>query len=531
MTREEYLTLRFPIKGMDVSAAYMAQRPLTTVSAANVRAYDPTTQRARGASRSGLTRFINAVVGTLFVNGMGVIVTTAEAAEQGGGAVQTSESGRVVTLVVVDNGNVKTAVPGDTAWTSPTGGTGVLSATGRVFMASNNGIMYFADGTNWQKYNPATPAVSAWTASAGTLPVDSNNNAPRLICNWRGRVVLSGLIGDPQDIFMSAVGDGTDFDYSPSSQSPTQAVSLGTGNFGQVGAPITCLIPYTDDVLVIGTDSGIWLLRGDPMAGGSLDLVSNTIGMAWGKPYCQSPDGVIYFMSNKLGVYTMLPGQAPQRISQPIDNLLVPIDTGGNAISMAWNDRYQGAHLFVTPTVAAAPTTHYFFESRTGAWWPDSFASDQMDPLCCEILDGNDPDDRVTLIGCWDGYVRSLDPNATTDDQQPIESSVMLGPLLTQNFDKVLVKDIQAVLRSSSTAMSVEWAAFVGRTAEAALAAPAFKTGTWTGGDDGSGREYTNQIRAAGHALYLQLSSSSPWAMEAVRARVVRGSRTTMRGR
>ena len=44
-------------------------------------------------------------------------------------------------------------------------------------------------------YNPATDTVDDWTASAGTLPADGDSNTPRLICNWRNRIVLSGLMG------------------------------------------------------------------------------------------------------------------------------------------------------------------------------------------------------------------------------------------------------------------------------------------------------------------------------------------------
>ena len=104
--------------------------------------------------------------------------------------------------------------------------------------------VWFADGTNWCYYDPTTNAVSTWTANFGALPgVIGSLNTPRLICTWRGRTVLSGLIDDPENWFMSAVGDPTDWDYagqiltpgSMASTTPTQAVAGENAPQGTAG--------------------------------------------------------------------------------------------------------------------------------------------------------------------------------------------------------------------------------------------------------------------------------------------------------
>ena len=46
----------------------------------------------------------------------------------------------------------------------------------------------------------------------------------------------------------------------------------------------------------------------------------------------------------------------------------------------------------------------------------------------CYMLSMHDPDDRVTVIGCNDGYVRKFDATATTDDGTAISSYVYFGP-------------------------------------------------------------------------------------------------------
>jgi hypothetical protein len=527
---EQFTDVHFPFAGVDVSAAFERQpvRPTaeglyarTTPTGQNVRAFEAITRRMRGGVRPGLAKYVPvAPNGASLVQGMAVLVTDL------GGAVQSSQSGRVVTLVAVSQGEVRTAAAGATTWSTPTNNTAFsppLNATGILYSASNNQKLYFADGSNWCYFDPVTGSLETWVATAGSLPVDDAGNTPRLICTWRGRTVLSGLIFDPQDWFMSRVGDPTDFDYAPLSPGAAQAVAGISAPQGIVGDVVTALIPYTDDVLVFGCDHSIYMMRGDPMAGGSIDLISDTIGMAWGAAWCKDPFGTLYFMSNKMGVYALVPGQAPQRVSGPIDPLLYPLDSGLNTFLLIWDDRWQGFHLFVTPTAAAAVTTHYFYEARAGAWWTDQFASNAMNPLACCTFDGNNPGDRAALIGSWDGYVRYLSPDATNDDGITIQSSVVLGPINTPNMDEMLLKDIQAILAASSG--PVIYSVFVGATAELALSSAPVAVGTWS-----ANRNLLTYVRRSGHAVYVQLTSSFQWAMEAIRLRVATTGKVRRRG-
>ena len=442
--------------------------------------------------------------------------------------MQLSQSGRVVQLVAVSQGIVKVANPGDTTWTATvnnTGETPPLNYTGVLYSSPNNQLLFFVDGINYVYYKPSTNSVELWSTSvtAGTLPQDSESNYARLICTWRGRTVLSGLLKDPQNIFMSAVSDPFNWDYAPVSATPTQAVALNLSDLGFIGDAVTALIPYTDDVLIVGTDHEIRLIRGDPMGGGQVDLVSKSIGIAWGEAYCVDPYGTVYFISNRTGVYSLVPGQQPVRISQSIEPLLQSLDMGRNLFTMAWDDRNQGFHLFITWVDEPKVTTHYFYETRTAAWWQDQFADTNHNPLCCVTFDGNDPNDRRVLIGCWDGYVRSLDPTANTDDGTAIATEVWVGPLLTKDFDEILLKDIQGVLGESSG--EVDYAIHIGTTAEAALASDPINIGTL-----GPGRNLLDLVRFSGHAIYVVLTSTNQWSMEAIRARIATQGKVRRRG-
>jgi hypothetical protein len=429
---------------------------------------------------------------------------------------QSSSSQRVVTLVAVSGGNVYIAnaggvgwgvVPNNTAFSPP------LVSSGLVRSDSNNQKLWFADGTYYCYFDPSIPGVQTWAASQGILPVGSDNGTPRLICTWRGRTVLSGLVMDSQNWFMSAVGDPTNFNYNPTPVVATQAVDGNNSTLGKVGDVITTLIPYSDDILIFGGDHSIYMMTGDPMAGGQLMRISDSIGMAWGIPWAKDPYGAVYFVSNRMGIYTMTPGQSmPQRISQQIEQPLQLANTGTATIRLLWDDPWQGLHVYVTTSAAQGAATHFFWEQRTGAWWEDQYPNN-MNPQCCCVFDGNTPGDRHPLIGAWDGFVRQPTPTATNDDGTAISSSVMLGPLATQNLDDVLFKDMQAHLASGSS--SVSYSVYVGTTAEIALASGAVVTGTWQ-----AGRNANNFVRRSGHACWVGITATAQWAFEALRCSV-----------
>lgn len=532
---EQYLDLHFPAAGLDLTSAFCRQpnRPVgdnqdyarTCRVGVNVRGYESPGDRVRGGSREGFIKYVaQPVVAGWVIQDLNLLTLSK------GAPVQTSNSGRVVTLVAVSQGNVYYAVAGATSWTQATNNTGntpPLNFSGVMQSASLNQKLWFADGINAAYFDATAQTVEPWAATAGTLPIDSDNNRPRLIATWRGRVIQSGLLDDPQNIFMSAVGDPLNWDYSPLSTTPTQAVALNVAPCGVVGDVITGIVPYTDDTLIIGGDHTLWMLRGDPMSGGQIDLISDRIGMAWGQAWEKDPMGNIYFMSNQAAVFQLVPGQQPVRISQNVNQVIEDINTGTHTFRLLWNDNFQQLHVFCSTTAAPplsdSPDTHLVWEQRTQAWWTDQYANPNHNPLCCCTFDGNLPTDRSPIVGSWDGYVRAIDKSAPDDDGWPIQSRVVIGPLSTKDLDEIMYKDHQAVLGEASG--DVTFAIYVGRSAEAALLNPPVSTGTFK-----AGRNYTVPVRKAGHALYLDISSSNEWAFEQCRTLIATKGKVRRRG-
>lgn len=537
---KEFKDLHFPKSGFDTSLGFSFQpnRPVENKEYArscaigtNVRGHELLTLRGRGGQRPGLRKYILTQVAGLvwIVQDLNTIVII------GDPVTQPSQSGRIVTLVAVAQGNIFFANPGDVGWTPAINNTGEdppLNFVGVMQSTQCIQKLWFVDGTNYVVYNPHINQADAWVPTAGQMPQDEDGNLGRLICTWRGRVVISGLLLDPQNWFMSAVSDPTDWNYSGQdvdgtgiiSTTPTQAIAGNNAPQGLIGDVVTALIPYSDDILIFGGDSSIYMMRGDPMEGGQIDRVSDAIGFAWGEAWCKDPAGNVYFLSNRCGVWMFNPTSGPpQRISQAIENDLLQIDTGTHGVRLIWDDRFQGFHMFVTPLELPGASTHWFWESRNNAWWKDTFANSDMDPLCCCTFDGNLPNDRVPLIGSWDGFVRAIDPLARDDDGVPISSAVIIGPLLTKDLDDVMLDDLQAIL--GETSGSVSFAVYIGTTAEEALSSAPVLTGAW-----GPGRNLSSYVRRAAHAIYVKITATNPWAMEAIRARIQLLGKVRQRG-
>src|SRR5262245_47928709 len=218
MPADNMFDLHFPKGGVDVSRQAMSQpwrpgppgvegeptRIYTTALARTVRAYDPITRRWRAGSGAALARYVGSpVVAGKLIQHLNTVVGVSSTA--GTGTMQGSQLGRIVELVAVCQGRVFWASPTDdpddrtlTESTNSASTTPPLSFAGVVRSTANNQKLWLVDGTRYRQYTPITHVVSDWAATAGSLPrVSGTTDGCRLITTYRGRNVLSGLIGDP----------------------------------------------------------------------------------------------------------------------------------------------------------------------------------------------------------------------------------------------------------------------------------------------------------------------------------------------
>lgn len=327
-----------------------------------------------------------------------------------------------------------------------------------------------------------------------------------LIAVWGGRIVMSGLETDPNNIFMSAVGDPFDWDYSPDVQTIQQAVAGSvTNGYGKNPDIVTALIPYTDDVLLIGGSHSIRRQLGNPAEGGINASITDITGIAYGAAWCQSPEGVIYFFGSRGGVFKIDPQNGiPSKLTAiTIDERLTDLNLDQTIVTLQWDDRAIAVRVYITPTDGSA-TTHYVWDVRNEAWWPFSYKTASHNPMATHLMSGNAAADRRLLEYGQDGYIRMVDVDATSDDGSPIESFVYLGP-----FNAMMFVEIAATLSEDSN--NVTWSICSASSMERALSISPRQTGKIKGG-----RNASQWPRAFIENGYLRLSATGPWAMESL---------------
>ena len=433
-----------------------------------------------------------------------------------------------------------------------------------IFSAQFGNEIYYADGISPKYYSHAVTddgtrgSVKDWTldtysavevddfglsnTSHGelkgeSLPQDSLGNTPRLIEYWDDRLVLSGLMGSPQAWFMSRKGNPRDFDYRVQPADDNMAVATAFSPAGNVPDKVNALIPYNDDILIFGCDHSIFQMSGNPAMGGRIDMMSDVTGMAWGRAWCKDAQGAVYFFGSRGGVYKMVPGRIPSKVTTTsIDERLATIDQKANVIRMAWNDREEGVHLFVSPTDWTQASDHYFFDARMGAWWIDKFETTgtvgtQADTayvhntMSPHVFDGDDPDDRVLLLGGRDGAIYKWDISSKDDyngvTAVKIDSHVFMGPLSKADGSKVVLTELLGILAANSD--NVDYDVYVGKTAEEIISAIGTadedKYKRWSDGEFVAGRDRVDRRRAVAGDIFLKLRNYSlgeNWALEKI---------------
>lgn len=511
-----YAQLFWPIGGISSAQGFTTQPKNTCVDALNVRSVDPTTNRSRGAQRMGTSKYLASTL-----NSTNPIQNLEHITISGSVATSTGASVRGLRGVGVAGGTVKTFVRGG-AYGAVTNGTNALNTTtpyiGSAILFSQ---IFYADGVNWKKYDAPGNTVYPMVADYGSLPTDSNGNAPRLICTWRGRLVWSGLQGDPQNWFMSRQFDPLDYDYNPNVITRANAQQAVAGNNCEAGLVpdiVNSMIPYSDDILIFLCDHSIWQMTGDPASGGQIDRISDVVGGCFGTPWCKDGYGNVYFFGSRGGIYQMqpVPGAtaAPKRITlDNIDGSLLDVDLSNNIIRMEWDDRFQHVMIFVTP-IDGSETFNFAYDLRNDAFWIDQFSDASHNATAVHQMDGDDPNDRVVLVGGQDGVIRFLDLNAEDDDGIAIASYVILGPIQA-NSGRIRLKELRPVLGMNSDPVTLEL--YVGNSVEEAFNVdePMLQATIYPG------RGPAIRSGAVGQSLFLKLSNQSikeSWQYESIYA-------------
>ena len=362
-----------------------------------------------------------------------------------------------------------------------------------------------------------------------------------LCCLWRDRVVYAGGKHTPHLWEMSRQGDPFDYDYGADPEDTGRAIAGSNSLAGQLGEQITALVPHAHECLIFGCTNSIWIMRGDPAAGGRIDRISPQIGILTADSWCYTPSEYLYFLSHD-GIYVMPPGcgAMPQSVSRErLPKELVNIDPSLYEVSMSYDVKKRGIHLQVT-LKSAATTTHWWIDNlvtKTGdttnaQFFPVTYGSTSLDAFVSHSRRNYTSSESWVIFGCRDGYLRRYSDSAISDDGTSFTSYVVYGPIRAGSTDFVsgYVQDVVGTLAQESGDVRVD--IYAGETYEEAAdftltpiatfywrAESARRTGK-------SGLQYPVTVRRSCKAFCIKLSNAdtnSGFIMEGLRVTVSDG--------
>ena len=361
-------------------------------------------------------------------------------------------------------------------------------------------------------FDPREETMYSHVAVAGTVP-----GGCRLVTVYRDRIVYASGDLFPHIRYMSRQGDPLDWDYSQ--EDSAAAVAAQNSVAGQLADPITALIPHSDECLVFGCYTSLWILRGDPGYGGTIDQLSRKVGIVSANAWCRTPNDMVVFLSPD-GLYVMPAGCAGMPTSLSRERLpdeLLCLNGARESIHLEYDMVCRGIHIFTTKRDGSG-TTHWWFDWESKSFWRFSIDTDYEPFATHERIAWDDC--PIVLVGGRDGYIRYFDRQFTVDDgDQEIASYCDIGPIHLDPENQVegLLTEIQGVLGVHSG--EVAWELRAGQSAQEAYEASVVQaTGTW----GKQGLNYTSHPRVRGVSAFLRIKNSGKvrWFLERISAKV-----------
>lgn len=350
-----------------------------------------------------------------------------------------------------------------------------------------------------------TPQVDTATVTFGAMPEKAY-----LGCLYRGRCVLAGDPSNPYTWYMSRQANPWDWAYiANDSQSPVAGSSADAGQFGDI---LTALIPYRDDYLIFGCAGSMWVLRGDPAAGGMINCLSTSTGIFGARSWCWGDGEILYFWGNR-GLCSVNTGpSAPISIS---DNILPNankdwgLDWNLHSINMVF-DKERGGIIINKILLSDGTNECFWFDLKTQGFFPEEYPSAHA-PYSSAFYDAADPEYRGVIFGCTDGYLRTFDSAQENDDGVAIDSYAVIGPIRIQKYEdsRGRLQSLAIVTGGGSSGGtqedtdSLDYEIYVGDSAEQVMERIEASSFLYSGSAAVPGR--TKKIRARSRCSYLAI--------------------------
>ena len=475
MAKQRSLSLRFPVGGVVRRLAFESQAPFTTPDALNVWPTQWDTGRERGGSRPGLTS-----VGS--VGGAPYNWCNATWGVTGGGTRRE---------IAVTHANGTSVSNGANSWA-----TYIQSAPGSDFSSCAvylNRLFQATSAGKIRSVNLNSPGVGQeLVATAGTAPEKCG-----IVVAWGDRLVVAGKFDDPHLVLACRIGDYQDWDYAAIDQSSAWVSSGATG--GIISDPVTSAIPHNRDCLLVGCTDSLWVLRGNPAAGGQSYVLSSEVGPLSQTAWCRTGNDYVLMLTRD-GLYTMQPGcgDPPTSLSrEKIPEALMSISPeSGDKAFVGYDHRFRGVHIHVR--YAGGQAVYYYHDLQSGGFWPMSTTYDLC--LVPSLRRASTATRSAVLPIAGSGAVYQYDLAST----EAFQSYVLHGPVkLGSAHGSGNVMEARCVLATESDRVS--WGIRTGASPQDAFtASESFVGRDW----DQEGINYAQHPRVGGNAAYVKLEAT-----------------------
>ncbi len=349
-------------------------------------------------------------------------------------------------------------------------------------------------------------------------------------CLYRGRIVLAGDRSNPHAWYMSR--SGNPFDWTYAAGDAASPIAGSNSDVGEVGDVIVALAPYHDDYLLIGCNQSLWLMRGDPAAGGSLDSLTAADGIFGALSWCFDGQNNFYFVG--LGGVYMTPSGSFQIInltSKSLPDFMHGVNRNTHWVTMGYDVRRNGIQINITnitkDNTYGAGSSWWIDLSSGGGFFPDLFPQESA-PFGNMYYGSENPDHEQFVMACHDGNIRAFSETVKDDDGIPIESYCYYPPrrIGALGTDGKLNEITVTTGGGDADSDSVTCEVFVGKTAQEVLDSDSPHGSVTVEGV----QRTSKRVRARGSFVGLKLSGANEtdnsFAIESVSGDVLPGGRT-----
>lgn len=249
-----------------------------------------------------------------------------------------------------------------------------------------------------------------------------------------GRVWLSGDSRYPHQWYGTRQNNPFDFLYAQNDAG--SAVAGNNTDAGEAGDIMIDMISYSDDYMLMGCAGKLFVMLGNPCAGGRINL-ARTSGLLAPRAWCWDNDQTLFLLS--VEGLLMIPkgfGQAENITKERYPDFIKDLVYNPNAdrISMAYDHENHGITIQKV-TMQTGANECWFLDLRTGGFFPEEYPEEAVGFSLWNFV-ADDPDDRTLLIGSADGHIRYWDSTTKNDDaggtgDEAIDAYVGFAPVKT----------------------------------------------------------------------------------------------------